>query len=151
MPHREIATLVGILFITSTITFLIGDSLVREYFSSTSPRDAALLGGVFLEGYTALAVATIGFALHLVLRPYGRVLSAGYFALRGTECAVIILTGIYFAASRNEFDNYDLTIYAFSGAAGLVLSYLLLRSGLVAGWLRAGCRFWGSWATPPSS
>ncbi|MFD4478339.1 DUF4386 family protein [Streptomyces sp. NPDC058471] len=31
--------------------------------------------------------------------------------------------------------DYELLVYAFSGAAGLVLSCLLLRSGLVARWL----------------
>ncbi|MFI2235724.1 DUF4386 domain-containing protein [Streptomyces chrestomyceticus] len=135
MSPRKIAVLVGLLFISSTITFAAGDSLVQAYFSGPEPSMGTLLGGVFLEWYTALAVAAIGISLLPVLKPYGEHLALGYLVLRTSEGAAILAVGIYFLSGRHRFEDYDLLVYALSGAAGLVLSYLLLRSGLVAKWL----------------
>ncbi|MCX5358120.1 DUF4386 domain-containing protein [Streptomyces sp. NBC_00124] len=106
-----------------------------DYFSSTDSGEGGLFAGVLLESYTGLAVAGIGVALFPVLKPHGMRLSAGYMTLRFAECAAIIAVGCYFLVSKNELTDYDLLVYVFSGAGGLVLSYLLLRSGLVARWL----------------
>ena len=51
------------------------------------------------------------------------------------EGAAILAVGVYFVASRAQWRDYDVLIYAFSGAAGLVLSFLLLGSRLVPRWL----------------
>ena len=51
------------------------------------------------------------------------------------EGAAILAIGVYFVASRAQWRDYDVLVYAFSGAAGLVLSFLLLRSRLVPWWL----------------
>uniref|UniRef100_A0AAU2UYG1 DUF4386 domain-containing protein n=1 Tax=Streptomyces sp. NBC_00003 TaxID=2903608 RepID=A0AAU2UYG1_9ACTN len=134
MPHRKISIAVGLLFLSSTLTFLIGSSLVEEYFSRT-PQEGSLLEGVLLEGYTGLAVASIGVLLRPVLAPHGRRLSTGYLVLRAAECVAIISAGVYFMTGRESFESYDLPIYVLSGAGGLVLSYLLMTSGLVARWL----------------
>ncbi|MEV0281468.1 DUF4386 family protein [Streptomyces sp. NPDC050610] len=134
MPHRKTAILVGLLFISSTITFAAGSSLVQSYFSDAKPS-SMLFFGVFLEWYTALAIAAIGIALLPVLKPHGRRLSAGYLTLRAAEGTAILVVGVYFLASKHQFADYDLIIYALSGVGGLILSYLLLRSGLVAMWL----------------
>lgn len=135
MRHRKTAVFVGLLFLTSTLAFSLGSSLVDTYFSSTAPRAGQLFTGVLLESYTGLAVAAIGIALLPVLKPHGKSLSTAYLALRSGECVAIVATGAYFAASRTEFESYALLIYALSGAGGLILSCLLLRSGLVARWL----------------
>ncbi|KOG74995.1 MULTISPECIES: DUF4386 domain-containing protein [Streptomyces] len=135
MPYRKTAILVGLLFISSTVTFAAGSSLVHAYFSDTTPSSETLFGGVFLEWYTASAVAVIGIALFPVLKPHGQNLSAGYLILRAMEGAAIIAVGVYFLVSRHQFEDYVLLVYILSGSAGLILSYLLLRSGLVARWL----------------
>ncbi|MFK8844863.1 DUF4386 domain-containing protein [Streptomyces sp. Ac-502] len=99
------------------------------------PSSGTLFVGVLLEWYTALAVAAIGVALFPVLEPHGKYLSAGYLILKAMEGMAIIALGTYILTSRSQFENYDLLVYILSGAGGLVLSYLLLRSGLVAKWL----------------
>ncbi|MEU5685857.1 DUF4386 domain-containing protein [Streptomyces venezuelae] len=135
MPYRKTAVLVGLLFLSSTLTFALGSSLVGDYFSDPDSGEGGLLVGVLLEGYTAFAVAGIGVALFPVLKPHGRRLSAWYLILRCAECAAIVAVGCYFLASKNELTDYALLVYAFSGAGGLALSYLLLCAGLVARWL----------------
>ncbi|QDQ09483.1 DUF4386 domain-containing protein [Streptomyces spectabilis] len=135
MPYRKTAVLVGLLFLSSTLTFSVGSSLLEDHFSGTDSGEGRLLAGVLLEGYTAFAVAGIGVALFPVLKPHGRHLTVGYLILRCMECAAIVAVGCYFLVSKNELTDYALLVYAFSGAGGLVLSYLLLRSGLVARWL----------------
>jgi hypothetical protein len=135
MSHRRIAVLVGFLFVSSTITFAVGNSLVQEYFSSTASDFGGLVAGVLLEGYTGLAVAAIGLFLLPVLKRHTMRPAWSYLLLRAAECVTIIALGVYFVASREQFQDYALLIYAFSGTGGLVLSYALLRSRLVAIWL----------------
>ena len=48
---------------------------------------------------------------------------------------VIIAVGIYFISSTTGFVNYDLLVYTFTGAGGIVLAILLLRSDLAPLWL----------------
>jgi hypothetical protein len=97
--------LVALLFLTSTAAFAVG--------------------GAWLVGYTGLAVAGIGVALWPVLRPHGPGLATAYLVLRCAEGVVLLATGA----------QYVPVVYAFSGVGGLVLSVLLLRSGLVPRWL----------------
>lgn len=133
--RRQIAVLVGLLFLTSTGTFAVGNSLIRNHFSATTSEDSKLLLGVMLESYTGLAVAAIGLLLFPVLKPYGRDLATAYLALRSLECIVIIAVGIYFISSTTGFVNYDLLVYTFTGAGGMVLATLLWRSDLAPRWL----------------
>lgn len=86
MSNRQIAVLVGLLFLSSTGTFAVGNTLIRNHFSSPVPEDSKLLLGVLLESYTGLAVAAIGHLLLSVLKPYDRNLATGYLALRTLEC-----------------------------------------------------------------
>ncbi|CRK57737.1 hypothetical protein [Alloactinosynnema sp. L-07] len=135
MSHRRIAVLVGLLFISSTITFSVGSGLLKAYFSSPSPDGADLLVGVLLEVYTGLAVAAIGVALRPVLTPFGARLATGYLGLRLAECTAIVAFGAYFLMSHNNFRDYDLIVYTLAAAGGLALCTLLLRSGLTPRWL----------------
>ena len=66
--RRTTAVLVGVLFLTSTVTFAVGSSLVASFFSGDSPAASTLLAGVLLEVYTGLAVAGIGLAMLPLLR-----------------------------------------------------------------------------------
>jgi hypothetical protein len=132
---RRIAVLVGLLFLSSTATFAVGNSLIRKHFSGAAHADGKLLMGVLLESYTGLAVAAIGLLLLPVLKLYGRNLAAAYLALRALECIVIVAVGIYFISSTAGFVNYDLLVYTFTGVGGIVLATLLLRSDLAPRWL----------------
>jgi hypothetical protein len=133
--RRKIAVLVGLLFLSSTISFAVGNSLIRDHFSGAANEDGKLLLGVLLESYTGLAVAAIGLLLFPVLNPYGRNLAAAYLVLRAAECIVIVATGAYFISSTTGFVSYDLVVYTFTGGGGIVLATLLLRSDLAPRWL----------------
>ena len=135
VSRRKIEVLVGLLFLWCTITFAIGNMLIKSYFSGGHPGSGTLVAGVLLEACTGFAVAGIGVAVRSLLRPHGPRLPAAYLVFRVLEGAAILAVGVYFVASRAQWRDYDVVVYAFSGAAGLVLSFLLLRSGLVPRWL----------------
>lgn len=135
MSRRQIAILVGLLFLSSTASFAVGNSLIRNHLSGAAHQDSKLLMGVLLQSYTGLAVAAIGLLLLPILKPYGRHLAAAYLALRALECIAIVATGIFFVSSASGFVNYDLLVYAFTGAGGIVLATLLLRSDFAPRWL----------------
>jgi Domain of unknown function (DUF4386) len=134
--HRAAATSVALLFLTSTITFVIGSARIDDYFADASSNDRSqLILGVILECYTGMAVAAIGFIVLPILRPFGKRLAQGYVALRSLEALSIIAIGTYFITSRKYLDNYDSIIYVATGIGGLMLSVLLYRSQLVPRWL----------------
>jgi hypothetical protein len=135
MSDRTIAVVVGLLFLSSTITFAAGNFLIRTYFSGAAHENSKLLLGVLLESFTGLAVAAIGLLLWPVLKPYGRNLAIAYLALRAMECIVIVAIGIYFISSKTDLKVYDLLVYTFTGTGGIVLAILLWRSGLAPRWL----------------
>jgi hypothetical protein len=135
VSRRKIEVLVGSLFLWCTITFAIGNMLIKSYFSGGHPGSGTLVAGVLLEACTGFAVAGIGVAVRSLLRPHGPRLPAAYLVFRVLEGAAILAVGVYFVASRAQWRDYEVVVYAFSGAAGLVLSFLLLRSGLVPRWL----------------
>jgi Domain of unknown function (DUF4386) len=128
--HRGTAALVGVLFLTSTASFAMGSSLIASYFSGDSPGPSTLLAGVLLQGYTGLAVAGIGLAMLPLLRRHTVGLARAYLVLRVLECLAIVLVGAYLLARRRELQHDDLLIYSFTAVGGVVLSYLLLVSGL---------------------
>ena len=133
--YRKTAVLVGLLFLTSTITFSIGSSLIQEYFSGENAQDLNLLSGVLLEAYTALAVAAISLLLYPILKKYGKRLAPSYVSLRAIECIAILGVGWYFLRSKVWLENYDLLIYTFTSIGGIILSYLLYISRLVPKYL----------------
>jgi Domain of unknown function (DUF4386) len=135
VSRRQIAVVVGLLFLSSTASFAVGNFLIRNHLAGAAHQDSKLLMGVLLQSYTGLAVAAIGLLLLPILKPYGQHLAAAYLALRALECIAIVASGIFFLSSASGFLNYDLLVYAFTGAGGIVLATLLLRSDLTPRWL----------------
>jgi hypothetical protein len=133
--YRRAAISVALLFLTSTVTFLIGSALIDEFFAGSTTDRTSLIIGVLLEAYTGLAVAAIGFIVLPILRTFGKRLADGYLALRSIEALIIIGIGAYFIASRKYVENYDSFIYVATGSGGLMFSVLLYRSKLVPRWL----------------
>lgn len=129
--HRTTAVLVGVLVLTSTVTFAAGSSLVASFFSGDSPAASTLLAGVLLEVYTGLAVAGIGLAMLPLLRPFNVRLARSYLGLRVLECLTIVVVGGYMLATRRELQHDDLLIYSFTAAGGIIFSYLLSVSELI--------------------
>jgi len=133
---RKAAITAGVLFLTATVTFLAGDTLIANSFSTPgAPAPGPLAAGVGLQALCAVAGAGIGFALLRVLSRYSHGLAKGYLAFRCLECVVIIAIGAYVLATKSLVPNYEIMIYGFTGTAGLMLSQFLYRAELVPTWL----------------
>jgi hypothetical protein len=124
------AVLVGLLFLTATFTFAIGNVLIRSYFSNATAHNG-LIAGVFLLGCCGLTVAANGVAMRRILMADTPIRSRAYFVLRVTECLTLVAVGVYFLTSHAQWNAYVLAVYAVSGTAGLVLSSALLTSRIV--------------------
>lgn len=129
--YRKTAVLVGVLFLSSTATFVAGSRLITSYFSGDSPRSSTLLAGVLLEGYTGLAVAGIGIAMLRILSIYQGRLARAYLILRVLECLTIVAVGVAMVVTKREVPNYDALIYAFTAVGGIIFAYLLYTAALV--------------------
>ena len=129
--YRKTAILVGVLFLSSTVTFVAGSRLITSYFSGDSPRSSTLLAGVLLEAYTGLAVAGIGIAMLPVLSSQNVWLARAYLALRVLECLAIVTVGIAMVVTAREVPNYDALIYSFTAVGGIIFAYLLYTGALV--------------------
>lgn len=129
--YRKTAVLVGVLFLSSTATFVAGSRLITSYFSGDSPRSSTLVTGVLLEIYTGLAVAGIGIAMLPILSLYNRRLARAYLILRVLECLAIVAVGIAMVVTKREVPNYDALIYSFTAVGGIIFAYLLYTAALV--------------------
>jgi hypothetical protein len=127
---NKTAVLVGLAFLSATLTFATGNALIRSYFSTASAHNG-LIAGVFFLGCCGLAVAANGVAARRVLTSHTPIRAQAYFALRGTECLTLMAVAVYFLTSHTQWNAYVLAVYAVSGAAGLVLSSALLTSKIV--------------------
>jgi hypothetical protein len=123
--------LVGVLFLSFTVTFFIGNTLIHSYFSSAAKPVGTLITGVLLIGLSGLADAAVGLAMRPVLVPWAPVRSQVYFALRVAEGLAVVAACAYFLTSRSQWHDYALPAYALSAVAGLVLTPVLLTSRLV--------------------
>ncbi len=132
---RKAALVAGLLFLTATATFLLGDSLIRGFFSTPTTGTGSLTVGVALQAVCALANAGIGLALLEVLSRHDKGLARGYLVVRCLEAATILAIGGYILATTSLVANYEIIIYGFTGTAGLMLSYVLLKGRLVPTWL----------------
>lgn len=134
--NHKTAIFVGLMFLTATGTFATGDALILDAFAATggSVDTGQLTLGIALHAICAVAGAAIGAALLKVLGRFHRSLAYGYFTLRTLEGVVILGAGAYMLATTSLV-NYEPVIYVFTGIAGLVFTYVLLRTGLVPSWL----------------
>ena len=131
VAHRRTAVVVGVLFLSFTVTFFIGNTLIHSYFSSAAKPAGTLITGVLLIGLSGLADAAVGLAMRPVLTPCAPVRSQAYFVLRVAEGLAVLAACAYFLTSRSQWNDYALPAYALSAVAGLVLTPVLLTSRLV--------------------
>jgi hypothetical protein len=129
--HRKTAIIVGVLFLTSTVAFMLGSMSIQSYFIDKHPNINQLIIGVLLEFYCGVAVAGIGVMMFPILKKFNERLALGYVIFRIIECAIIIVSGIYLISLLKLIQDYDLMIYLFTGIGGLIFSYLLYQSKLV--------------------
>jgi len=128
---RKIAVLVGVLFLTATITFMIGSGLIRSFFIDENPNKTSLVIGVLLEIACGVAVVGIGVLMFPILKMFNKRLALGYVVFRIIECAIIIAGGIYMLSLLRLMWKYEMILFLFTGLGGLIFSYLLYQSNLI--------------------
>ncbi len=129
--NRKIAVLVGVLFLTATITYYTGSDLIRSFFIDENPNKTSLVIGVLLEIADGVAVVGIGVLMFPILKMFNKRLALGYVIFRIIECAIIIAAGIYMLSLLKLMWKYEMIIFLFTGLGGLIFSYLLYQSKLI--------------------
>ena len=129
--NRKIAVIVGVLFLTATITYMTGSGLIRSFFIDENPNKTSLVIGVLLEIADGVAVVGIGVLMFPILKMFNKRLALGYVIFRIIECAIIIAAGIYMLSLLKLMWKYEMIIFLFTGLGGLIFSYLLYQSKLI--------------------
>ena len=132
---KRIAVIVGLLFLVSTLTFMIGSNQIRTFLIDVSQNKSPLFLGVILEIICGVAVVGIGVLMFPILKLFKKRLALGYVIFRIIECTIIIVGGIYLLSLLEFMWKYEMIIFVFTALGGLIFSYLLYLSKLVPRYL----------------
>ena len=132
---KRIAVIVGLLFLVSTLTFMIGSNLIRSFLIDVSQNKSPLFLGVILEIICGVAVVGIGVLMFPILKLFNKRLALGYVIFRIIECTIIFVGGIYLLSLLEFMWKYEMIIFVFTALGGLIFSYLLYLSKLVPRYL----------------
>ena len=132
---RITAIIVGLLFLLSTITFMIGSNLIGSFIIDVTQNRSSLILGVILEITCGVAVVGIGVLMFPILKSFNKRLAFGYIMLRAIECTVIIASGIYLLSLLKLMWKYEMIIFLFTAIGGLMFSYLLYISKIIPRYL----------------
>ena len=132
---KRIAVIVGLLFLVSTLTFMIGSNQIRSFLIDVSQNKSLLFLGVILEIICGVAVVGIGVLMFPILKLFKKRLALGYVIFRIIECTIIIVGGIYLLSLLEFMWKYEMIIFVFTALGGLIFSYLLYLSKLVPRYL----------------
>jgi len=133
--------MVGVLFLSFTVTFFIGNTLIHSYFSSATKPAGTLITGVLLIGLSGLAAAAVSLAMRQVLTPYAPVRSQVYFVLRVAEGLAVlavalaatsgVMAVLMLGLHSGPAITQTVTLYAFFGYCLLVIAAILVLRVLV--------------------
>jgi hypothetical protein len=132
---KKIAVIVGLLFLVSTLTFMIGSNLIQSFLIDVTQNKFPLILGVILEIICGVAVVGIGVLMFPILKLFNKRLALGYVIFRVIECTIIIFGGIYLLSLLEFMWKYEMIIFVFTALGGLIFSYLLYLSKLVPRYL----------------
>jgi hypothetical protein len=132
---KKIAVIVGLLFLVSTLTFMIGSNLIQSFLIDETQNKSPLILGVILEIICGVAVVGIGVLMFPILKLFNKRLALGYVLFRVIECTIIIVGGIYLLYLLKLMWKYEMIIFVFTALGGLIFSYLLFQSKLIPRYL----------------
>jgi hypothetical protein len=132
---KRIAVIVGLLFLVSTLTFMIGSSLIQNFLIDGTRNKSSLILGVILEITCGVAVVGIGLLMFPILKPFNKRLALGYVIFRIIECIIIVIGGIYLLSLLKLMWKYEMIIFVFTAMGGLIFSCLLYLSKLIPRYL----------------
>ncbi len=128
---KKIAIIVGLLFLVSTLTFMIGSNLIQSFLIDKAQNKSPLITGVILEIICGVAIFGIGVLMFPILKLFNKRLALGYVVFRVIECTIIIVGGIYLLSLLKLMWKYEMIIFVFTALGGLMFSYLLFQSKLI--------------------
>jgi hypothetical protein len=162
---RRTAILVGLLFLTATVSFAVAEALINgvldraDYLSGASADANALTTGALLAFVNGVAVVGIAVLLYPLLKGYSEPLALGYVGLRVAELVaslfllavplLVIALGdrlrdgtIDASASQPlgsllqaQHDAAIVMVYLITSVAGTILAFLLYQTRLIPRWL----------------
>lgn len=162
---RRTAVLVGLLFLTATVTFATAEALINgvldraDYLSGASADANALTTGALLAFVNGVAVVGIAVLLYPLLKGYSEPLALGYVGLRVAELVaslfllavplLVIALGdrlrdgtVDVSASQPlgsllqaQHDVAIVMVYLITSVAGGILAFLLYQTRLIPRWL----------------
>jgi hypothetical protein len=155
-PNRKTAMLVGALFLVATATFLVSSMLITPilggpgYLAAIGKSSTLVVAAALIALIDGFAVVGIAAALYPILRAPHPALAIAYVGMRIAELAIIavyVLSPLLLVSlAQNETVADSTTIgallvalrhwtlmlvYLCNGVAGLMLSYMFLRTRLV--------------------
>jgi len=96
--NRKTAIIVGVLFLTATATFMIGDSLLIEsilddpdYLITVSENITQVIIGVLIAFIDGIAIVGIAVFMFPILKKYNEPIALGYVGFRIVEFAIILV------------------------------------------------------------
>ena len=160
-PNRRTAVLVGALFLIATATFFVSNALItpilgsQNYLAAVADHSQLMAAAALIALIDGVAVVGIAAALYPILKRQHPALAFGYGGMRIAELGAVtvfvlspLLLVTLSTTAANGADSQTLgtllvalrhwtlmLIYVFSGIAGLMLGYMLLRTRLVPQWL----------------
>jgi hypothetical protein len=98
--NRKTAIIVGVLFLTATVTGILGESLTGstvnapDYLISVYPNRTQVVIGVLISFILGLAVVGIAVLLFPILKKHNEPLALGYVSIRTAEFAILLVWSI---------------------------------------------------------
>jgi hypothetical protein len=132
ITERRTATIVGVLFITATVTAIMGLGFLGstleppDYLVNVSENETQVIIATLLELILAVSVMGIGVFMFPILKRYIESLALGYVVIRLTEAIFIIVASISLLALLTLSEEYvggvaDAALYLPSGTLLLAL------------------------------
>jgi len=98
--HRKTGIIVGVLFLTATVTGMLGDSLVGsilnapDYLMNVYPDRTQVIIGALISFILGLAIVGIAVFLFPILRKHNEPIALGYVSIRTAEFAILLVWSI---------------------------------------------------------
>jgi len=98
--NRWTAIIVGALFITATVTYMLGSSNLDpilnapNYLGNVSAKESIVLTGMLFEFINHIAVVCIPFVIFPILKNFNEALGLGYVVFRTLESLILIIGSI---------------------------------------------------------
>ncbi len=98
--YRKTGIIVGVLFLTATVTGMLGDSLggsilnAPDYLMNVYPNRAQVVIAVLMSFVLGLAIVGIAVFLFPILRKHNEPIALGYVSIRTAEFAILLVWSI---------------------------------------------------------